>query len=121
MGRRPACKTLFKALDISSATAQVAPDLLKTLAILSDTSIRRSAVDREDLKPFWKSEKTQDFSRWSTILIFTSFSKTLLKTERRLTGQQFLAVELSSTLGYRWDIPTIWKTRLFQTLIEEFS
>ena len=30
--RRPACQTLSKALDISSATARVAPDLLKALA-----------------------------------------------------------------------------------------
>ena len=44
-------------MDISSATARVAPDLLKALAILSDTTVRRSAVDREDLKPYWKSEK----------------------------------------------------------------
>ena len=42
-------KTLSKALDISSATARVAPYLLKALAILSDTTVRRSAVDREDL------------------------------------------------------------------------
>ena len=34
--------------------AQVAPDLLKALAILSDLTIRRSAVDPEDLKPYWK-------------------------------------------------------------------
>ena len=31
------------------ATARVAPDLLKALAILSDTTVRRSAVDQEDL------------------------------------------------------------------------
>ena len=31
--------------------------MLKALAILSDTTVRRSAVDREDLKPYWKSEK----------------------------------------------------------------
>ena len=35
-------------------TAAVAPDLLKALAILSDTTIRRSAVDQKDLKPYWK-------------------------------------------------------------------
>ena len=29
------------------------------------------------------------------MLLFTSFSKTLLTTERRLTGCQFLAVDLS--------------------------
>ena len=51
---RPACQTLSKALYMSSATARVAPDLLKALAILSDTTVRRFAVDREDLKPYWK-------------------------------------------------------------------
>ena len=91
--------TLSKALNISSVTAQVAPGLLKTLAILSDTTVRRSTVDWEDLNPHWKLEKRSHLSRWSTILLFTSFSKTLLTTERRL----------------------IWKTRLLQTIIEEFS
>ena len=33
-----------------NTTARVAPDLLKTLAIISDTTVRRSTVDREDLK-----------------------------------------------------------------------
>ena len=55
--RRPACQTLSKALDISSATARVAPDQFKALAILSDTTVRRSAVDREDLKAYWKYKK----------------------------------------------------------------
>ena len=91
---RAACLTLSKALDISSATAQVAPQLLKAQAILSDTTVQRSAVDQEDLKPYWESEKNPHFSRWSTILLFTSFSNTSLTTERRLTGQ-FLVVNLS--------------------------
>ena len=54
---------MLKALDISSVTAQVAPDLLEAPAILSDTTVRRSAVNQEDLKPYWKSEKRSDFSR----------------------------------------------------------
>ena len=45
---------MSKALDVSSATAQVALDLLKALAILSDKTVRRSADEREDLKPCWK-------------------------------------------------------------------
>ena len=65
--RRPTWQTLSKALNISRATAQIAHNLLKALAILSDTIVRRPAVDWEDLKPYWKS----------TILLFTSFSKTL--------------------------------------------
>ena len=70
-------------------TVRVAPDLLilSDLAILSDTTVRRSVVDQEGLKPYWKSEKWPHFPKWSTILLFTSFSKTLLTTERRLTGQ----------------------------------
>ena len=42
---------MSKALDIPNAAARVALDLLKALAILSDTTVRRSAVDGEDLKP----------------------------------------------------------------------
>ena len=57
LGRRPAYQILSKALDISSATARVALDLSKALAILSDTNVRRSAVDQKHLKPYWKSEK----------------------------------------------------------------
>ena len=44
--RRPACQILPKAL-----------------AILSDITVGRSAVDQEDLKPYWKSEKRPHFSR----------------------------------------------------------
>ena len=35
---------------VESATTRVAPDLLKTLGILSDTTASRSAVDQEDLR-----------------------------------------------------------------------
>ena len=50
--QKSSMKTLSKskALDISIGKARVAPDLLKPLAILSDTTAGRSAVDREDLK-----------------------------------------------------------------------
>ena len=46
---------MSKALDISNTTAGVASDLLKALAILPDTKIRKFIVEKEDLKPFWKS------------------------------------------------------------------
>ena len=51
--RRPAWQILSKALDISSATARVTPNLLKIIAILSDATARRSTVDWGDLKPYW--------------------------------------------------------------------
>ena len=51
-------------MDILSATARVAPELLKALVILSNTTARRSTVDQEDLKLYWKSEKDH-ISLWS--------------------------------------------------------
>ena len=50
---------MSKVLDISSGTAHVAPDLLKALAIPSDTTLRRHADDPGDLKQHWKLEKSQ--------------------------------------------------------------
>ena len=54
---------MSKALGISSAKAQVAPDPLKALEILLDRTVRKSGVDQEDLRPYWKSEKRPYFSR----------------------------------------------------------
>ena len=80
-------RKFVKKTSVPSATGRVAPDLLKAVAILSNTTVRRSAVDREYLKPYWKLEKRPHFCRWSTILLFKSFSKTLPTTERKLTGR----------------------------------
>ena len=52
---------MLKALDISSVTARVAPDMLKALAIVSDKTVTRSAVGQKDLKLYWKSEKKATF------------------------------------------------------------
>ena len=52
-------RVLSKVLDISSATARAAPDLLKAQATLSDTM----SGEREDLKPYLKSEKRSQLSR----------------------------------------------------------
>ena len=58
-----AYQTLSKALATSSATAPVVTDLLKSLAIVSDANVRKSAFDRKDLKTYWKSFKGPLFSR----------------------------------------------------------
>ena len=114
---RPACQTLSKALDISGATAWVAPDLFYALVIISDTTVRRSAVDQEDLKPYQKSEKghislgdqesyyLQVFQRTNRTAVFNSWPFPNIHKHR----------------DHQWDLPTIWKTRLLQTHIEEFS
>ena len=59
--RRPTCQSLSKALDISSARTRVVPNLLKSLTIISEMTVRRSAVGWEDLKPHWKSQKMSFF------------------------------------------------------------
>ena len=46
---------------MSSAITRVTPDLLEALAIVSDIIFRRSGVDQEDLKPYWKYEKKTIF------------------------------------------------------------
>ena len=52
---------------------------LWSLAILSDTTVRRSAVDWEDLKPYWKSEKRPPFIIHKFFKDFTNYRK---KTNR---------------------------------------
>ena len=69
--RRPAWQALSKALVISKATVWVAADQLKTLDILTDTTVRRSAVDWEDVKPHWKSEKSNKPINYKVFKDFT--------------------------------------------------
>ena len=63
-------KSLQKPIDISIVTIQIVPGLLKALAILSDTTMRRSAVDWEDLKPYWKWKKKTHFSLFKNPIIY---------------------------------------------------
>ena len=114
-----------QALDISSARAQVAPKLLKALAILTDTTIRRSAFDREDRKPNSKSEKRPHFSRRSASLLFTRFFKDFpnyrKKTNRVIVFCQTPFPNILKYRNYWWDLQTIWRTRFLQKNIEEFT
>ena len=91
MWRRPACQTHSKALDISSATARVAPALLKALALLSDTTFKRYEVDREQVEPYWKWEKKVTFlketSLSTSLFIYKFFKESFQTTDRRLTGR----------------------------------
>ena len=104
-----------------STPAWVAPDLLRALAILADITVKRSAVDQEDLKPYWKLEKMDTLSKvcpftlYKLSKVFTNHTK---KTNRVVV---FSCRTFPNILKYRdhqWNLPTIWKTRI---LIEEFS
>ena len=125
--RNSACRTLPKALDRLSATARVAPDLLKAQTILSGKTARRSFIDWEYLKPYWKSEKRARFSKWSRILWFTSFLKDVTNHSHRKKTNRVVVFNcrtFPNILKYgdhQWNVPTIWKARLLQTFIKEFS
>ena len=124
MSRRPASQTMSKASDISSATARVAPNLLKVLAILSDTIVRRSAVDREDLKAYWKSEKTRFFYVINNSIIYKFFKDFVNRKKKTKREVVFSCRPFPNILKYRdhrRNLITIWKTRLLQTLIKEFN
>ena len=49
-----------KSLNKSSAWA--VPNLLKTLKVLSDTTVRKSSINQEDLKLYWELEKEPPIS-----------------------------------------------------------
>ena len=75
---------------------QVPPTQKKAQSILSDTTVRRSAIDREVLKPYWNSEKDHIFlgdQQDYYLPVFQNFTE----HGRRRTGWQFLVVHLSPT------------------------
>ena len=51
---------------------------VKNVPVLPDTTARRSSVDLEDLKAYWKSENRPYVSRWLKGLLF-NLSQTLLR------------------------------------------
>ena len=97
----------MKKTSMSSATSCVAPDLLKALAILSDTTVQRSAVDQEDLKPYWKLEKKPHFSRWPTNKFFKVFANHRKKTNREVVLSWRPFPNILKYRDQQWDTPTI--------------
>ena len=86
---------------MSSATARVAPDLLKVLKVLPDTTARRSAVDQEDLKPYWKSEKDHislGDQQFYYLQVFKDFTNHRKKTNRAVV---FSSRPFPNILKYR--------------------
>ena len=71
-----------KSLGYIKCHSSSSPRPAKALAILSDTPVRRSAVDQEDLKPYWKLEKRHISLGGQQLYCLQVF---LLTTER-LTG-----------------------------------
>ena len=121
---------MSKALDISNAKAR---DLLKALVILSDTTIRRSAVDQEDLN-HTENQKKGYFSLGDQQVVIYRFFKDFSNHRKKTNREVVLTVDLSATflstettndhLPTIWKmitnnhLPTIWKRRLLQTYIE---
>ena len=81
-----------KRLGYLSATARVALNLLKALAVISDTNVRRSAVDREDLKPYWKSEKRPHKSIMINKSIIYKLFKYFINNRRKTNREVVFAI-----------------------------
>ena len=108
MWRTPACQTLSKIVDISGVTAQVLADLLKVLAILSDTTLKicswlrkfKTILEIRKKKIFLVDQQTyqQDF---------TNHRK---KTNRVVVFSRTLSPNILKHSEHQWDLPIIWKT-----------
>ena len=72
-------------------------------------------------KTILEIRKSPNFSRWSTILY--KFFKDL-NNYRKMTNRAvvFSSRPFPNTLykDHQWELPTIWKTRLFQKHVEQF-
>ena len=70
----------------------------------------------EELKLYWRSEKSSHFSRWSTTLSFTSFWKSFInhrkKTNKTVVCSCRPFPNILKYWDHQWNLPTIWKTRL---------
>ena len=90
---------------------------------LSDTTVRKSAVDWENLKPYWKSEKGHISldDQQSYFKFFKDFTNHRKKTNRVVVLSSRPFPNILKDRDHQRNLPTIWKTRLLETLIEEFS
>ena len=104
---------MSKALGTSSATAQVIPDLLKTLAILSDKLSGDLLIEKT--QNHTRNQKKGHICLGDNNAIIYIFFQIFYYTQKDLSPT-FL-----NTRDYQWDLSTIWKIRLLQTLIEKFS
>ena len=115
--RRPACQTLSKALGISGATPRVAPDLVKVFNNSIGHNCLKISKWSGRPKTILEIRKKPYFSRSSTILLFSSFSKTTKNSKKANSSVVFSSRPFLNICNYRdnrWDLATIWKTRLFQ-------
>ena len=58
--KRTSMSDPVKSLRYITCYNSTSPDLLKATAILSDTTVRRSAVDQEDLKQYGNKKKSHN-------------------------------------------------------------
>ena len=84
-------------MDISRATAKVAQELIKALAILLETTARRPAVDFRGPKNRLEIRKKTFLQVINKAIIYKFLKKLVLTRERRQTMLQYLAAGLSLT------------------------
>ena len=113
---RFACQTLSKALNISNVTARVAPDLLKAYQIQL----------WEDLQLLEKTKTILEIrnlghQQFYYLQVFKYYTEHRKRTNRMVVFSFRPFLNILKYRDHQWNLPTIWKTRLLQTFIEEFS
>ena len=103
-----------KSCTLRITKTQYLSDLLKALEILSDTAVRKSAVDQEDLKPYWQSEKSPHFSRW----VFKDFTNHRKKSNRIVVFSSRPFPSILKYWDHQWDLPKIWKQDSFRHILK---
>ena len=101
-------------LDILTATAQVAPDLVKVPLILSDIVVRRSAVEW-DLTPYQTSEKKQ-ISQGDQQVYYLQVFQRFYETQNKNQQGSYRCRPPSNILkdkGLRWNFQQSGKQLLF--------
>ena len=93
----------------------------KPVQSLLDKTVRRSAVDREDLKPYWKSKNSYisqgDQLLFNSIIykFFKYFTIQSKNTNRAVVFSCRLFPNIFKYRDHQWNFWTIWKTSPFQT------
>ena len=80
------CWFVLWSLGYINCYSASSPGLVKSTSHSIRYNSKKICIWSRKRKTILEIRKKLYFYRWSTVLLFTSFSKTLLTTERRLTG-----------------------------------
>ena len=111
-----------ESLEYINCPGSSSPRPIKIVLILSETTVRRSGVDREHLKPYTANRKEFIFLKVINRLIIYKFSKDFTNHRNKTNSTLvFSCRALPKYLNTDENFQQSGKTRFLQTHIGEFS